>query len=108
MWKFNIHYSTTNTSITSEKEYIIQLISKVEKFIKQIRWRALQFLKKLDNFGKENYDLKTKKCQPCVDKLVDFNISMMKLIKKIEFRNAKCTFPTKQMPNTTKMSATIC
>ena len=87
---------------------MVQLISKVEKFIKQIRWKALQFLKKLDNFGKKNYDLKTRKCPPCVDELVDFNIDMMKLIKKIEFKKVKCTFQTKQMSNTKKMSATIC
>ena len=42
-----------------------------------------------------------------MDELVDFNIDMMKLIKKIEFKKVKCTFQTKQMSNTKKTSATI-
>ena len=37
MEKFNIDYSTKNIPIPSEREYMIQLISKVEKFIKRMR-----------------------------------------------------------------------
>ena len=53
--KFNIDYSTKNIAIPWEREYTIQLISKVEKFIQRMRWKALQLLRKLDNSGKENY-----------------------------------------------------
>ena len=92
MEKFNIDHSTKNIPIPSEREYMIQLISKVEKFIKQMKWKALQFLGKLDNSGKENYGLKTRKCPLCVDELVVFKNDMMKMIKDIDFRNIKCTF----------------
>ena len=92
MEKFNIDYSTKNIPIPSEREYMIQLISKVEKFIKQMKWKALQFLGKLDNSGKENYGLKTRKYPLCVDELVVFKNDMMKMIKDIDFRNIKCTF----------------
>ena len=52
MEKFNINYSTKNILIQSERDYLIQPISKVEKFTKRMRWKALQFLGKLDNSGK--------------------------------------------------------
>ena len=60
-----------------------------------MRRKALQFLGKLDNSGKENYGFKTRKCPPCGDELVDFEKDMMKMIKNIEFRNINCTFQTK-------------
>ena len=55
-----------------------QLIYKVEKFIKRMRWKALQLLGKLDNLGKENYGFKTRKSPLCVDELVDFENDMIK------------------------------
>ena len=71
---------------------MIQLISKVEKFIKQMRWKSLQFLGKLG------------KCPSCVDELVDFENDMMKMIKNIEFRKIKCTFQTKLMSDIKKIN----
>ena len=55
-----------------------QLIYKEEKFIKRMRWKALQLLRKLDNPGKENYGFKTRKFPLCVDELVDFENDMIK------------------------------
>ena len=60
-----------------------------------MRWKALQFLGKLGNSGKENYGFKTRKCPPCLDKLVNFENDMIKMIKNIEFRKIKCTFQAK-------------
>ena len=62
MEKFNIDYSTKNIPIPTKHEYTIQLIFKVEQFIKRMRWKALQFLGKLDNTLQENYGFKTRKC----------------------------------------------
>ena len=62
--KFNIDYSTKNISTPSKRESTIQLISNVEQFIKRMRWKALQFLSKLDNTVQENYGFKTRKCPP--------------------------------------------
>ena len=67
MEKFNIYYSTKNIPIPTKHEYTIQLISKVEQFIIQMRWKALQFLVKRDNTVHENYGFKTRKCPPCVE-----------------------------------------
>ena len=83
---------------------MIQLISKVEKLIKLMRWKSLQSLGKLDHSRKENYGFKTRKCPPCVDELVNFENDMMKMIKNIEFRKIKCTFQTKLMSNIKKIN----
>ena len=49
----NISYSKKN--IPSEKEYITQLISKVENVTKKMRWKALQFLRKLETKDKKDF-----------------------------------------------------
>ena len=56
-----MNYSTKNIPIPTKHEYTIKLISKVEQFIKRMRWKALQFLGKLDNTVQENYGFKTRK-----------------------------------------------
>ena len=38
--KFEFGYSMKNISLPSQKEYVMQLISSVETFVKNIRWRA--------------------------------------------------------------------
>ena len=95
MEKCNIDYLTKNIPIPTKHEYTIQLISKVEQFIKRMRWKALQFLGKLNNTVQENYGFKTKKCLPCVEELIDFEDDMMYLVKIIEFRNANNSFQAK-------------
>ena len=104
MEKFNIDYSTKNIPVPSKQQYMIQLISELEKFMKRMRWKTLQFLGKLNNSGKENYGFKTKKCSPCVDELVYFENNMIKMVKKIEFRKIKCTFQTKLMSHIKKIN----
>ena len=53
-------YSNKNISIPSRNEYQIQLISKVENVLKRIRWKALQFLEKLEENDKETYEFKSR------------------------------------------------
>ena len=52
MEKFNVNYSDKNIPIPPKQTYKIHLISKTEKFIKNIRWKALQFLGKLESSEK--------------------------------------------------------
>ena len=51
----NISYSKENIPLPSEKEYITQLISKVENVTKKMRWKALQFLRKLETNDKKDF-----------------------------------------------------
>ena len=71
MERFDISYSKKNIAIPSEKEYIAQSISKVESVTKRMRWKALQFLGKLESNGKQTFGLKSPKCPPAIDKLLD-------------------------------------
>lgn len=77
-----------------EWECMIQLTERVEKFIKWMRWKALQFLEKLDNSRNGNCGVITGKCPLCVKELINFKSDLMKMIKSIEFRNVKCTSQT--------------
>ena len=52
-------YSNKNIPIPSQNEYKIQLISKVENVLKRMRWKALQFLGKLEENNKETYGFKS-------------------------------------------------
>ena len=45
MKKVNIGYSMNNIPIPDGKSYKLQLIQKVEDFIKKIRWKAIFFMK---------------------------------------------------------------
>ena len=47
MEKFEIEYSMKNIPIPSQRQYKIELILKVEKLIKRMRWETLEFLGKL-------------------------------------------------------------
>ena len=69
METFDITYSKKNIPLPSEKEYITQLISKVENVTKSMRWKALQFLGKLDTNNKQTFGFRPPKCAPTVDEL---------------------------------------
>ena len=95
MEKFNMNYSDKNIPIPTKQNYKIQLISKTEKFIKRIRWKALQFLGKLESTDKLTYGFKTRHCPPVVDELTNFENDLMLMIKNIQFKNIKNDFQNK-------------
>ena len=64
MERFDINYSKKNIPLPSEKQYKLQLIIKVKNVIKRMRWKAMQFLVKLDENRTEIYGFKTNKCSP--------------------------------------------
>ena len=75
MERFDINYSKKTIAIPSEKEYITQLISKVESVTKRVRWKALQFLGKLELSGKQTFGFKSTKCPPVTSNLGLFEIN---------------------------------
>ena len=64
MERFDINYPKKNIPLPLEKQYNSQLISKVDSVIKWMRWKAMQFLGKLDQNGTETYGFKASKCPP--------------------------------------------
>ena len=92
MERFDINYSKKNIAIPSEKEYITQLISKVESVTKRMRWKALQFLGKLESKQKQTFGFKSTKCPPAIDELGPFESDLQRTITNIEFRPIRNKF----------------
>ena len=95
MEKFDITYSKKNISLPSEKEYITQLISEVENVTKRMRWKALQFLGKLDTNNKQTFGFRSPKCPPTVDELGSFETDLQEMINNIKFRPIRNKFLSK-------------
>ena len=51
-----------------------------------MRWKAPQFLGKLESSIKETYGFKSRECPQTIDESVGFEDDLMSLIKNIEFR----------------------
>ena len=90
MEKFYI--SEKNIPIPSKKQYKIHLILKVEKFMKRMRRKVLQFLGKLESTNKETFGFRSRKCPPAVEELTNFENDVMLMIKNIQFRHINSTF----------------
>ena len=70
MEKFNINYSKKNVPAASRAQYKLTLTSKIEKVIKRMRWKVLEFLGKLDSNSNNNetYGFKCLKYPPQLKK----------------------------------------
>ena len=90
-----MNYSDKKIPIPSNQDYKIQLISKTEKFIKRMRWKALHFLGKLESTDKLTYGFQTRHCPPIVEQLVDFENDLILMIKNIQFKKSNDSFQNK-------------
>ena len=95
MEEFNMNYSDKNIPIPSQQDYKLHLISKTEKFIKRIRWKALEFLGKLDSTEKETYEFRSRNCPPIVKEVANFENDLMMIIKNIQVKYIKERFSNK-------------
>ena len=84
-----------NIPIPSRQYYKIHLLAKTEKFIKRIRWKALEVLGKLESTKKETCGFKSRNCPAIVEEVANFEHDLMMMIKNIQFRNIKNDFQTK-------------
>ena len=72
------------------------LISKIEKVLKRMRWRTLEFTGKLEaSSDKETYGFRSLKCPPTVAELSNFENDLMLMAKNIEFRKISNNFQKK-------------
>ena len=95
MERFDINYSKKNIPLPSEKQSKVQLISKVGSFIKRMRWKAMQFQKKLDPNETETYNFKRNKRPPAIEKLSEFESDFISIIKNIQSRPMRNNFLAK-------------
>ena len=71
--KYVFDYSTKNIPIPTKKEYLIQLLYSVEKFIRNLKWRAHFFLNPSNRQSKETYGFKSIKAAPIVKDIRNFD-----------------------------------
>ena len=95
MERFDINYSKKNIPLPSEKQDKLQLVSMVESVIKRMRWKAVQFLGKLDQNGAEAYRFKTHKCPTTIEELNEFKFDLISMIKNIQLRPVRNNFLAK-------------
>ena len=88
-------YSKKNIPLPFNKEQKKQLIQKVESFTKRLRWKALVFLGRLDPNEKETYGFRSNKCPPAVEELAEYELDLVKMINRIEFRSVRNNFLSK-------------
>ena len=87
-----------NIPIPDGKSYKLQLIQKVEDFLKKIRWKAIFFMKDGNQTDHTIHktgltlDINSAKCLPQVKKLVPFEEDIIKLPKNINFQKVDNKF----------------
>ena len=90
--KLNIDYSRKNIPVLSKHQYKIILISNIEKIVKRMPWKLLEFYRKLNDSKKGAFGFKLIKCPPPVPELSDFKSGLRLMVNNIEFRNINNDF----------------
>ena len=102
MEKVSFKYSIKNTSIPSERAYLLQLMEKIKMFTTRMRWKATYFNSKTNNNSSERYGLKTLKCPKQLKELVPFENDLIDMLKVIKFRKVKNEFLITKLKNDIK------
>ncbi len=91
--RVNLGYSTKNIPIPTQKDYLKCLISKAEKFMRNIRWRTFFFLNPdIRTEDKETFGFNSTKSPPQILELKEFEDGMLDLVQNIEFKNINKQF----------------
>ena len=93
--KFEFGYSMKNVSLPSQKEYVLSLISSVETFVKNLRWRSFFFLNPQEKPTKNNHGFKSLKAAPKIKELQKLEDSLHDLVKNVKFRKYSNQFQRK-------------
>ena len=89
MEQVNFDYSLKNIAIPTQKEYLIELISSVNIFIANIKWRCFHFLNPVNNKQKETFGFKTTNPPPSIAELKEFENELHDLVKNVKFKRYK-------------------
>ena len=86
-----------NIPTLSYCQYKIQSISNIEKLIKRIRWKTLEFLGKIssDNKNNQTSGFESIKGSPPVNEVVSFEKNMVVMVKNIKFCKRNNNFQQK-------------
>ena len=93
--KQSYNYCTKNIPIPLEQNYKLQLVEKIEIFIKRMRWKAIMYDAGCkENRSVEKYGLKTLHSPKQVKEFSAFEKELIAAVKNIKFRNARSGFQT--------------
>ena len=93
--RFNFGYSTKNIPIPSRKEYKLQLIQSLEKFVHNIRWRVWHHLNPGQTSDKETYGFRSLGASPKLQDLIELEVGLKRLIQNVKFRDYSNEFQEK-------------
>ena len=87
----NLGVSTNNIPVSNKKEYNIQLIRSVNRFVNRVRWKIFfLFDPKAKGTRKETFGLKSQKAAPRSDRyLKEFEKELHRLVKDVKHRERK-------------------
>ena len=91
MEKLQLHYSPKNIPKPSKRSYKLQLMDKIDRVIKQLRWKAFFYMNRSDDTH-ETYGLKSLNCPPKIKEMVPFEKDLWNLVNKLKFRKIKSNF----------------
>ena len=104
----NFGYSLENINPTSSKRvYLKSMISKLEHFIKRLRWRAFFHDHKAEcdiNDKEILYGFKSDRTPPQHDGLSAFEEDLYNMVKNIKFRNVRSNFQSRLTNDVTKIN----
>ena len=84
-----------NVSLLSQKEYVMCLISSVETFVKNLRWRAFFFLNPQEKPTKNKFGFKSLRAAPKIKELQKLEDGLYDIVKNVKFRKFSNTFQRK-------------
>ena len=86
MEQISLDYSTKNIPVPSNDAYMQTMISKMEKFAHNLRWKVLFYLKPAAKpKPKQTFGFKSTAPAPAVSELKDFEDALFNLVKNIKF-----------------------
>ena len=89
MEQVNFNYSLKNIPIPTEKEYLIELISSINIFIANVKWRCFHFQNPTNSNRKETFGFKTTSPPPSIFELKQFEQELYDIVKNIKFKRYK-------------------
>ena len=100
MDQVNFEFSTKNIPIPSEKDFIVELIKSVEKFVKNLKWRAFHYQNpRSNNQRKETFGFNTTSPPPRVPEIDELQEMLYDLVVDIKFKKHSNEFQTKLKNN---------
>jgi hypothetical protein len=73
----NLGYSTKNIPLARPKEYLKQLIEKIESFLRRVRWKTYHYLNPTNAPAKKTFGFPTTKSPPPIKELTEFENKML-------------------------------